>query len=178
VIATIPVGAGPDSVAVTPDGKKAVIVNNGDWTISLIDTQSKQVTATILMEEVPYAVTTTLDGKYAYVALHGMISIIDIEQQEIIKTLSVGEFNVSLATSPDGEQVYVASPGLISVIGTDTQTVIDTIPFEDQGSPYEMMITPDGKRIYVATHWMITVIDIENKNVVDTISFGFNFSVQ
>ena len=47
VTATIPVGADPWGVAVTPDGSTVYVANDGDGTVSVIATASNTVTATI-----------------------------------------------------------------------------------------------------------------------------------
>ena len=53
-------------MAVSPDGQHAYVVNGGSSTVSVIDTASNTVTATI---SVPGAsrVAVTPDGRYAYV---------------------------------------------------------------------------------------------------------------
>jgi len=48
VTATVPVGAGPYGVAVTPDDSKVYITNNGSNSVSVIDTATNAVVATIL----------------------------------------------------------------------------------------------------------------------------------
>jgi len=47
MIATVPVGFAPRGVAITPDGSAAYVVNNGDNTVSVINTATNTVTATI-----------------------------------------------------------------------------------------------------------------------------------
>jgi YVTN family beta-propeller protein len=47
VIATVPVGASPFGVAVTPDGRKVYVVNEVSDTVSVISTATNMVTATI-----------------------------------------------------------------------------------------------------------------------------------
>src|SRR5689334_19957690 len=43
VVATVPVGPSPNSIAITPNGKHAYVTNNGSDTVSVIDTGSNTV---------------------------------------------------------------------------------------------------------------------------------------
>jgi YVTN family beta-propeller protein len=74
VIATIPVGVNPDGVAITPDGGRAYVANNGSNTLSIIDTATNRVVATVPVGETGIGLTEvaiTPDGSYAYVNLDG-----------------------------------------------------------------------------------------------------------
>ena len=66
VTATIPVGSGPGGVAVTPDGSRVYIGNEGG-NVSVIDTASNTVTATIPTSGA-YGLAVTPDGSAVYVA--------------------------------------------------------------------------------------------------------------
>ena len=46
-LAQIPIGNGPISVAITPDGKRVYATNQFDGTVSVIATATNQVVATI-----------------------------------------------------------------------------------------------------------------------------------
>src|SRR3981189_1841060 len=47
VTATVHVGVGPTGVAVTPDGARVYVANEGDGTVSVIDTASNAWIATV-----------------------------------------------------------------------------------------------------------------------------------
>jgi YVTN family beta-propeller protein len=66
----IPVGSGPDAVAVTPDGQHAYVANFFSDTVSVIDTATDTVMATVTFPvgNNPQAIAITPDGKHAYVA--------------------------------------------------------------------------------------------------------------
>jgi YVTN family beta-propeller protein len=68
-VATIPVGMVPTSVAITPDGTSAYVANGGSNTVSVIDTASNTVEATVPFPagSGPNAIAITPDGKHAYV---------------------------------------------------------------------------------------------------------------
>jgi YVTN family beta-propeller protein len=48
VVTTVTVGACPDGVAVTPDGKQAYVANGCSSSVSVIDTATNMVVATVL----------------------------------------------------------------------------------------------------------------------------------
>ena len=68
VPATIPVGNGPNAMAVNPAGTYAYVANYNDNTVSVIDTATNTVTATIPVGHVPDAVAVNPAGTYVYVA--------------------------------------------------------------------------------------------------------------
>jgi YVTN family beta-propeller protein len=59
VVATIPVGVGPDGAAITPDGTRAYVTNDDSDTVSVIDTTTNTVVATIPVGVGPVAVAIT-----------------------------------------------------------------------------------------------------------------------
>ena len=89
VVATVPVGAVPGWVAVTPDGKYAYVTNgnagNPPSTVSVIDTATNMVVATVPVGLGPGALAVTPDGKHVYVTIiyvtdtsvQGAVSMID-----------------------------------------------------------------------------------------------------
>lgn len=64
----------------TPDGRHAYVPNFGADHVSVIDTASHIVTATILVGTGPLALAVTQDGRRAYVANYGSnnVSVIEI----------------------------------------------------------------------------------------------------
>src|SRR5215510_2823499 len=68
VIATIPVGARPTLLAVTPDAAFAYVANQEGNTVSVIATASNTVVATVPVGNFPFGVAITPNGAFAYVA--------------------------------------------------------------------------------------------------------------
>ena len=52
----IPVGSGPDAIAVTPDGLHAYVVNRRSANVSVIRTATNLVVATVPVGSIPLAV--------------------------------------------------------------------------------------------------------------------------
>ena len=88
VVATIPVGTGPKSLVATPQPNRVYVANsayNGDNTVSVIDTTTNTVVATIPIPHTQptygYELAISPDGKRVYVAdqLRFGISVIDTD---------------------------------------------------------------------------------------------------
>jgi YVTN family beta-propeller protein len=128
VVAEIPVGLDPRSVAVTPDGVRALVVNHGGGTLSVVSLTSNEVTATIPLGVLPYGVVTNSDN-IAYVSLEGSdeIAIVDLAQERVISTISVADAPAGLTLW--GEFLYVTHfwSGVVSLIYLPQARVIQTV---------------------------------------------------
>jgi YVTN family beta-propeller protein len=149
VVATIPVGAFPVGVAISPDGARAYVTNANDNTLSVIDTATNTVIATISAGNYYYGawkVALTPDGARAYVTNYATgvntVSVINTVTRTLIATISVGSAPLGVALTRDGEHAYVTNQGSsnVSVIDTATNTVIATIPVE--AYPYGIAFRP------------------------------------
>jgi len=158
VSATIPVGASPFGVAVTPDGTKVYVARSrgrgGHFgggrrpdSVSVIETVTNAVIATVPVGFSPFGVAVTPDGSKVYVAnsSSNTVSVIDTVTNAVIATVPVGLGAAGVAVTPDGNKVYVANEGsnTVSVIDTATNTVIGSpIPVGDQPVAFGLFIQP------------------------------------
>jgi YVTN family beta-propeller protein len=154
----------------------AYIANQGDNTVSVIDTANDAVTATIPVGNGPLAVAISPDGKKAYVANYqsDTISVIDTATNTVTSTVTVGDNPYGIAVSPDGTRLYVAkmNSDAISVIDTTTNAIIATVKLD--GSPRGVVVSPDGSKVYVANYnsACISVINTETNTVTSTVDVG------
>ncbi|MEU9048496.1 YncE family protein, partial [Kitasatospora sp. NPDC048343] len=86
---TVAVGSFPTGVAITPDGLHAYVTNEGDNTVSVIDTATNTVTATVVVGTGPFDVAVTPDGLHAYVTNEGdnTVSVIDTATNTVTATV-------------------------------------------------------------------------------------------
>ncbi len=155
VVATVPVGIVPVSVAVTPDGTHAYVTNAGPpGSVSVIETASNTVVATIAFPVGrTSAIAITPDGKLAYVAnfTSNTVSVIDTGTNDVTGIpIPVGNAPFGVAVTPDGTHVYVTNldSNNVSVIDAATKNVVATVPV---GSfPAGIAVMPDGQHAYVA----------------------------
>lgn len=108
---TIPVTRDPQALALTPDGKLAVVTHGTENKISIIDTESKTVAREVAVGVRPGAVVISPDGSRAYVANveDQTISVIDLAQQGVVETIRTMEGAAALAITQKGDKIYAAS---------------------------------------------------------------------
>ena len=162
------------------------VVNADDNTVSVIDTDSNKVVATIPVGGFPDAVATTPNGTHAYVtnAFDSTVSVIDTASNQVVATLPVGVAPNGVAITPKrnhsyddddhGHQPFAyvtnGADNTVSVVDTASNTVVATIPVGHE--PFGVAITSDGTRVYVTNQLddSVSVIDTSSNTVVDTIS--------
>ena len=109
----------------------AYISNALGNTVSVIDTTTQIVIATVPVGTEPYGVAVNPAGTRVYVAnlLDNTVSVIDTTTQTVIATVPVGTSPAGVAVDPVGTLVYVANfnSNDVSVIHPTTQTVIATV---------------------------------------------------
>ena len=181
VLATIPVGLEPRSVAIAPDGSRAyVTLEDPDGhafrgALAIVDTGTNTLTTTVKLGH-PGGVALSPDGSRAYVPNfdkslgQGVLSVIDTGAAKLLDTIAVsgrGGNPQGVAVTLDGRHVYVPTEqeadapegqGKVSVIDVDTKAVATTIPIDP--FPSGAAIRPDGRFVYVlATESGPEVID-------------------
>jgi YVTN family beta-propeller protein len=152
----------------------AYVVNNGDNSVSVIDTATNTVVGTpIPVGGLPNGVAITPDGTHAYVANAGgnTVSVIATATNTVGATVLVGNTPAGIAITPDGTRAYVVNCNCFSGIGAGTVSVIDTAsntvvgtPIPVGGEPEGVAVTPDGKHAYVTN----AAFSIGSVSVIDT----------
>ena len=154
----------------------AYITNAESDNISVIDTDTNKVTATISVGSNPIGVVIDPNGTKIYVvnAYSNDVSIIDTATNKITATVPVGSSPQGIAVSPNGTKVYVANHNSnnVSVIDTSANTVVSTL---NTGKyPEGVAVSPDGKKIYITNYGdnTVSIIDTATKAVIATVSVG------
>ena len=125
---------------------RAYVANNCSNTVTVIDTATNSVIATIPVGINPEGVAITPDGTRAYVAniTSQTVSVIDTATNTVIATIPVSStFPFAVAITPDSARAYVTHlfGSTVSVIDTATNTVIATVPAGGD-CPAGIAITP------------------------------------
>ena len=176
VTTTINVGYAPYGITFSPDGTHAYVANEGG-TVSVIDTTSNSVTATVTgLGNTSTMNAVSPDGTHLYVDNwgSGTTSVIDTATNSVVATINIGGNPYGVVISPDGTHAYVANyDGTVSVIDTTSNMVVDS--FDAGGPAVGIAISHDGAHLYV-THYSssstVSVIDTSTDMVVDTINVG------
>ncbi len=173
--APIPVGTSPTDIAITPDGTRAYVVNQGygvGGSLTPIDLTTTPVTTgtPISLGVMPIAIAIAPDGRTAYVvdygAYPGTVTPIDLTTTPPSRgtPIAVGDAAIAIAITSDGSSLLVtnASDGTVSRIDTETNTVTATIRVGEQDWAWvdAVAITPDGTTAYVADASVYTATPI------------------
>ncbi len=78
--------------------------------MTMIDTDSNSVVASIPVDQNPQDITWSTDGRFAYVATvtADAVAVINAETFEVTARLPVGDGPTSVAVLPDGSRAYVS----------------------------------------------------------------------
>ena len=191
-IATVPVGVGPHEVAVSHDGRWAVVTNYGDRT-----TQGNTLSVIDLAAATP-TVTRTIDlGEYrrphgvTFVGIGDKLAVTsEASQRLLIVDFSSGRVDTALATNGrgshmvaarrDGRRAWTAniSDGTVTEYDLDARRTGRTYPAApmDEG----IAVTPGGVQVWVGSNsaHTVTVLDAEKGAPVDTLAgFGTAYRI-
>jgi YVTN family beta-propeller protein len=129
VIAEIPVGRDPRSVAITPDSSRALVANRLDGTLSVIGIAEQQLLATIPLGGTwPYAVVTDESGR-AYVSLLASSEIAVVDLDTGLETARIPVPDKPAGLLLWGDFLYVTHfwSGQISLVYLPQGRVIQTV---------------------------------------------------
>jgi YVTN family beta-propeller protein len=174
------------AIAISPDGKKAYVVDGNTNLISIIDTATDTIRGTVDAGSFPTGIAFLPDGTRAYItrAGAGKVAVLDTIANAIVANIPVGVSPLGVAVTPDGKTVYVGNADgasdSVSVVTTKDNNVAATIP--GLSGPQGIAITPDGAYAFVANlrSNSVTVINTNTNAIIANISgirFPQNFSV-
>jgi YVTN family beta-propeller protein len=132
---------------VSPDGKRAYA--GLPAAVSVIDTASNTVVATVSGLSAPFGMAVTPDGKRVYVANFSAptVSVIDTATNAVVATVTgLQNTPTDLAVTPDGKNVYVSNDdsstntGFVSVIDTATNRIAATVKVQPR--PFGIAVGP------------------------------------
>ena len=131
---------GTDSKLDTINALKAYayITNRDSNTVSVIDSATNKVTATVKVGNKPQGVAVNPTGTEVYVANQdsNTVSVIDSATDKVTATVKVGNKPQGVAVNPTGTKVYVANrdSNTVSVIDSATNKVTATVKVRKQAS--------------------------------------------
>jgi YVTN family beta-propeller protein len=180
VAATLPVGTGPHEVAISPDGKQALIANYGTGpqpgsSLTLIDVPGAKVVKTIDLGEVkrPHGMVF-LDGRRALVTSEAGKALVevDVEAGKVVRQIPTGqELSHMVAVTPDHSRAFVANitSGSMTAIDLKEGKVLSSVK---TGAGTEGIdVTPDGKQVWVTNREgnTVAVVDAKTLEILATV---------
>lgn len=184
----------PSSVSIEAITYDALfVVNGGESTVSVIDTRTDEIAATIELVEAnfPHHLYLSADGQRMLLAVPGMdmsaghtggthdmmgaVMLLDARTGGTIEARMTPTMNHNAIFSPDGSEVWtsqMAEPGSVLVLDALTLKTLRTIEVGDH--PAEVTFSATGRYAFVANGGSnsVTVLDTETKDVVETLSVG------
>ncbi len=181
-IGRIATGHAPHEVAVSPDGKLAVVTNYGTGqgpgnTLTVADLVTLQPVGTIDLGEQtrPHGITW-LPGSGSRVAVttegNGTLTIVDVSERRVVAAVPTGQrTSHQVSVTPDGKRAFVANigSGSVTVVDLGAMEVIRSIP-TGQGAE-GVAVSPTGNEVWVSNRAenTITVLDTRTLEVLATL---------
>ncbi len=187
-LATLPTGSAPHEIAVTADGRRAVITNYGDRngpgnSLTIIDLEAVTVINTIDLGvyQRPHGVAVLPDRDVAIVTseVAQQVVLVDLDSGEILSTIPTeGRASHMLAMTGDGSRVYTTNivDGTITEIDLVQQAPLRKIPIADYVEG--IAVNPDGSLVWVGSNRdkTVSVFDPSTGTIVATlVGFGFPY---
>jgi len=160
-----------------------VVANKSDATVSLVDTASGEVVATLPTGNGPHEVAVSPDGETALVTDYGTrgapgstLTVIDLPGKRVAKTIDLGEHTRphGVAFLPGGGRAAVTTEGSKSLVVVDLEAGKVAIAISTGAEVSHMVaLSPGGERAYVANigSGSATVIDLAGgKKVGDVVT--------
>ena len=168
----------------------AYIPNSLEDTVSIIDTATHTLVATVVVGEAPQATVWSPDGTKAYVTVSGKgfanwLTVLDVETHAaigIIGGLAPGPLGMDI--SPNGK-IFVTGPGehilpvlcegwgAMSVVDTATDTVAEVVQLALE-QPWGVLAHPTNGKVYgtLSHDERLVIMDAETNQMLENINIG------
>jgi YVTN family beta-propeller protein len=176
----------------------ALVANELDGTVSVLDTEAMMVTATVPVGGRPtgVGVVTTTPSAYVTNSSPDAVAVLDAATTNVIKTINIPACSAPLcgpgavAISTDGRRAYVPAPvddgsHVLSVIDTSTKAVTDSVTIRPDAAPRSggVAVTADGRFACVSGYLLMQdagesttaalysdIVDLDTKRIVPRMS--------
>ncbi len=126
----VPVGRGAEGFDVSPDGREIWVGNAGDGTVSVIDWQTRKVSATLQANARGVnRLKFTPDGRFALLSAGPELVVLDTQSRVVTKRIQLGHGSGGVLVEPGGRRAFVAcSPdNYVAVIDLKTMAIAGRI---------------------------------------------------
>jgi len=184
-------------LATSARGERAYVSNEDGNSVSVIDTRSTQVIATIDVGKRPRGMKLDRAGARLFVAVSGLpkcppsvpdeecakrqrdlsadgIAIIDTRSQKVVRVLAAGSDPEQFDLSADETRLFVSNEdaGRASVVDIASGKLVASIPVGTE--PEGVTVSPNGRWVLVTneSNHAVSVIDSHTLKVVKSVSVG------
>lgn len=179
-IKKVPTGVGPHEVAVSPDGRWAVVADYGAQqpgsTLTVIDMDKHEVAKTIELKQYhrPHGIMFHPNGRDVIVTAETerRLLVVDVTSGNVKHAIDTDQaVSHMVAISPDASRAYVANIGSdsISAIDLEKGELIKVVKTGPQAEGID--VSPDGSEVWVSNRQgnTISVINAETLEVEATL---------
>jgi YVTN family beta-propeller protein len=176
----VEVGNHPAHIVFTGDGKYALVTNNEDHNVSVINLENYSIKQTIPTGKGPHGFRVSTDNQFAYIANMGenTVSVISLNSFSEEKKIEVGATPVTTAVTTDGKTLLATLHAENAVVLVDLESGDMTKLAVGKG-PAQVFIQSDNQFAFIANQGSetspsnsVTKIDLTTKEVVATIETG------
>jgi YVTN family beta-propeller protein len=183
------------AAAAKPAGYRIYITNERSGDLSIIDSATHEVVATVPLGKRPRGIHASRDGKTIYVALSGSpiagpgvdesklpppdktadgIGVFDVASGKLIKTIAAGSDPEEFDLSNDGTTLYVSNEddAGMSIVDIAAGKVLEMVKVGEE--PEGVATSPDGRFVYVTSEdqGKIFVVDTASRKVSKSFEVG------
>ncbi len=180
--ARLPAGEGPHEVAMSPDGRWALVTTYGraqpGTEVRLIDVVRAQVADTYSVAPHAWPHGIVWDGDKAWLTTEndgtaGSLVALDPADGRTLASIPTGQaLSHMVALHPDGRRAYVTNVAseTVSVIDRVAGRVLMTVPAGHE--PEGLAVSPDGRELWVANQGSstVTIFDTATMREIDRIT--------
>lgn len=176
LLATFKVGASPQGVAISADGRWGLATSAARGTLAVLDLAQHKLVKIVAVGKQAWDVQFAPDGKRAYVALQGAaaVAVVDTRDWRKVGTIATpGMMPHTLAFSPHGHTLWVRGlTGNVAAVALPSGKLLAVTAVGP--SHAGIAVAPDGR--YVFTGGIggndVDVLDAHTRKVVDRIDVG------
>lgn len=165
-------GSSNSLLDVTPDGKRLLVANADNGSVTVIDAAANKALREIAVGDKPEGVAWIGNGPLAAVTVYreDIVAFIDTDKGEVVEKLRVPDEPYGIVVTKDGTRAYVTHeyPGIVTEIDVGKRQVLREM---QAGSMVRgLALSPDEKRLYVTEFYtgVLHALDRDKGVVVDT----------
>lgn len=157
---------------VSPDGRRLLVANPDNGTVSVVDLAAEKVLHEIKVGEKPEGVTWIGGGPIGAVAVYreDRVVFFDATTGSVVKRLPVSDEPYGIVADKAGKRAWVTHeyPGLVAELDLSKQTVVREMPV----GPFVrgICLSTDERSLYVTQYYtgILNAVDLASGKMVDT----------
>jgi YVTN family beta-propeller protein len=169
-------GSKPHGIAVSRDGARVFVSNEGASTLSIVDAHDRRVVTEVPVGERPNQLALTPDGRHVWVLNNGSasITIVDAESGAVARTVPSGRGPHIIVTNA------ARNAAIVTAEGDSSLEVFDLTTFERRSVvpvfawPRVLAVTEDGTTAFLTIRWLngALVVGLDGAGPRDRIALG------